>query len=131
MVDAHYGNGKSELDLSFGGPSLEIDANADYGFDILARAGMKVNESTLAYVLGGYSWQNFEIDAPDGGPIEDLEWDVDGFSIGGGLETAVTSNVTVGFEYRYTQFEDADLVDGLDMETSMQTARVTAKYKFN
>ena len=131
MVDAHYGNGKSELDLSFGGPSLEIDANADYGFDILARAGMKVNESTLAYVLGGYSWQNFEIDAPDGGPIEDLEWDVDGFSIGGGLETAVTSNITVGFEYRYTQFEDADLVGGLDMETSMQTARVTAKYKFN
>jgi outer membrane immunogenic protein len=60
------------------------------------------------------------------------EWDVNGFTIGGGLETAVTSNVTVGFEYRYTQFEDADLdLGGADLETSMQTARITANYKFN
>lgn len=134
MVDAHYGNGKSELSLGF--PivgSLDFDAKADYGFDILARAGMKVNESTLAYVLGGYSWQNFEIEASAGGQSATvLEWDVNGFTIGGGLETAVTSNVTVGFEYRYTQFQDADLdLGGLDVETSMQTARITAKYKFN
>ncbi|MEP9388246.1 outer membrane beta-barrel protein [Mesorhizobium sp. KR9-304] len=134
MVDAHYGNGKSELELDFGLGSLNFDAKADYGFDILARAGMKVNESTLAYVLGGYSWQNFEVEASaTGAGSEDIaEWDVDGFSIGGGLETAVTANMTVGFEYRYTQFEDADLdLDGLDVETSMQTARITAKYKFN
>jgi outer membrane immunogenic protein len=134
QVDAHYGNIQSELELGFGGPSIDIDATADYGFDILARAGMKVNESTLAYVIGGYSWQNFEIEAsaPGQGSEQIAEWDVGGFSIGGGLETAVTSNVTVGFEYRYTQFEDADLdLDGLGVETSMQTARVTAKYKFN
>ena len=134
MVDAHYGNGKTELNIGFGGPSLNIDAKADYGFDILARAGMKVNESTLAYALGGYSWQNFEIEASaTGAGSETLaEWDVDGFTIGGGLETALTSNVTVGFEYRYTQFEDADFdLGGVDVETSMQTARITAKYKFN
>jgi outer membrane immunogenic protein len=134
MVDAHYGDIKSELDLEFGGPSINIDATADYGFDILARAGMKVNESTLAYVVGGYSWQNFEIEgsATGSGTEQIAEWDVNGFSIGGGLETAVTSNMTVGFEYRFTQFEDADLgLEGLDVETSMQTARVTAKYKFN
>jgi outer membrane immunogenic protein len=134
MVDAHYGNGKSEIDLDFGMGSIDIDAKADYGFDILARAGMKVNESTLAYVLGGYSWQNFEIEASatGQGSVQIAEWDVNGFTIGGGLETAVTSNVTVGFEYRYTQFEDADFdLGGLDVETSMQTARITAKYKFN
>jgi outer membrane immunogenic protein len=132
QVDAHYGDIKSELDLDFGGSSVDIDATADYGFDIIARAGMKVNESTLAYVLGGYSWQNFEIDLPSGVIADDVEWDVNGFSIGGGLETAVTSNMTVGFEYRYTQFEDADLdLGGLDVGTSMQTARITAKYKFN
>lgn len=134
MADAHYGNIKSELDLSFGGPSINLDATADYGFDILARGGMKVNESTLAYVLGGYSWQNFEIEASATGQGSEtvVEWDVNGFTVGGGLETAVTDKVTVGFEYRYTQFEDADLDLGeLDVETSMQTARVTAKYKFN
>ena len=134
MVDAHYGNGKSELNLNLGGPSINFDAKADYGFDILARAGMKVNESTLAYVLGGYSWQNFEVEASatGQGSATVAEWDVNGFTIGGGLETAVTSNVTVGFEYRYTQFEDADFdLGGIDVETSMQTARVTAKYKFN
>lgn len=133
QVGAHYGDIKSELDLSFGGPSAEIDATADYGFDLLARVGAKVNESTLAYVIGGYSWQNFELEgsAPGGGTDTIEEWDVGGFSIGGGIETALTSNTTVGFEYRYTQFEDADLFDGADVETSTQTARITAKYKFN
>lgn len=133
QVAAHYSDIKSELNLGFGSNSLDFDATADYGFDLLARGGMKVNESTLAYVIGGYSWQNFEIEASATGQGSQkvAEWDVGGFTIGGGLETALTANTTVGFEYRYTQFEDADLFEGADVDTSMQTARITAKYKFN
>lgn len=130
-VDARYSGIDSKLDL-FG---TDVKLKGDYGFDVLARLGMKVNETTLAYVLGGYSWQHFKFDAP--APL-DASWSSSGFSVGGGLETAVTNNVTVGVEYRYSQFSKKDFSDvypipsGLATDTpSFHTVRLEAKYKFN
>jgi outer membrane immunogenic protein len=138
MLDARYSGISTDINV----PALGFDAKleADYGFDVLARAGMKVNESTLAYVLGGYSWQHFDLNAAAGGaPSTSLiDWDSSGFSLGGGLETAVTDNVTVGLEYRYTQFADKDFSAQLgappgtvEVEPSFHTARLGLKYKFN
>jgi outer membrane immunogenic protein len=132
VVDARYSGIESTLDLGSGGASASIDAKADYGFDILARAGVKMTESTLAYVIGGYSWQNFEIEGSDGiGSL--VEWDSSGFSVGGGLEAAVTDKVTVGIEYRYSQYDGEDFDSGglLELEPSFHTTRVGVKYKFN
>jgi outer membrane immunogenic protein len=135
LVDASLSG--NSFEIGGGGDSIEL--NADHGFDILARAGMKVNESTLAYAIGGYSWQHFELDLSDLGG-DDVDWDSSGFSIGGGLETAVTEKVSVNLEYRYSQF-DEDLSslafgdgapDGLlETEPSFHTVRIGAKYKFN
>ncbi|MER8825635.1 outer membrane beta-barrel protein [Mesorhizobium sp. M0938] len=133
MVDARYSGMTTELDL--GGGSVNLDT--DYGFDVLARVGMKVNKSTLAYVLGGYSWQHFDLNASS--PIGDiLDWDSSGFSVGAGLETAMSSNVTVGLEYRYSQFSEKDFSsdigladDTLTSTPSFHTVRIGAKYKFN
>ncbi|RWM13570.1 MAG: porin family protein [Mesorhizobium sp.] len=133
MVDARYSGMTSELEI----PGGSINLDTDYGFDVLARVGMKVNESTLAYVLGGYSWQHFDLNASS--PIGDiLDWDSSGFSVGGGLETAMSSNVTVGLEYRYSQFSEKDFSsdlglpdDTLTSTPSFHTVRIGAKYKFN
>ncbi|RWN94489.1 outer membrane beta-barrel protein [Mesorhizobium sp.] len=133
MVDARYSGMTSELEV----PGGSINLDTDYGFDVLARVGMKVNESTLAYVLGGYSWQHFDLNASS--PIGDiLDWDSSGFSVGGGLETAMSSNVTVGLEYRYSQFSEEDFSsefglpdDTLTSTPSFHTVRIGAKYKFN
>ncbi|RWQ37692.1 MAG: porin family protein [Mesorhizobium sp.] len=133
MVDARYSGMTSELKL----PGGSINLDTDYGFDVLGRVGMKVNESTLAYVLGGYSWQHFDLNASS--PIGDiLDWDSSGFSVGGGLETAMSSNVTVGLEYRYSQFSKKDFSsdigapdDSLTSTPSFHTVRIGAKYKFN
>ncbi|RUU34934.1 porin family protein [Mesorhizobium sp. M6A.T.Ce.TU.002.03.1.1] len=133
MVDARYSGMTSELKL----PGGSINLDTDYGFDVLGRVGMKVNESTLAYVLGGYSWQHFDLNASS--PIGDiLDWDSSGFSVGGGLETAMSSNVTVGLEYRYSQFSKNDFSsdigapdDSLTSTPSFHTVRIGAKYKFN
>ncbi len=56
-----------------------------------------------------------------------------GFSVGGGLETAVSTNTTVGIEYRYSQYEKDDFgSDGfIEEQPSFQTVRIGAKYKFN
>ena len=56
----------------------------------------------------GYSWQHFNIDIPGVVGVDDVDWDSSGFSVGGGLETAVTDKVSVNLEYRYSQFEDDD-----------------------
>ncbi|RUU07030.1 porin family protein, partial [Mesorhizobium sp. M7A.T.Ca.TU.009.01.3.2] len=133
MVDARYSGMTSKLDL--GGGSINVDT--DYGFDVLGRVGMKMNESTLAYALAGYSWQHFDLNASD--PIGDiLDWGSSGFSVGGGLETALSSNVTVGLEYRYSQFAEKDFSsefgapdDTLTSTSSFHTVRLGAKYKFN
>ncbi|RVD14718.1 MAG: porin family protein [Mesorhizobium sp.] len=133
MVDARYSGMTSKLDL--GGGSINVDT--DYGFDVLGRVGMKMNESTLAYALAGYSWQHFDLNASD--PIGDiLDWGSSGFSVGGGLETALSSNVTVGLEYRYSQFAEKDFSselalpdDTITSKSSFHTVRLGAKYKFN
>ncbi|WP_421913132.1 outer membrane protein [Mesorhizobium sp.] len=133
MVDARYSGMTSKLDL--GGGSINLDT--DYGFDVLGRVGKKVSESTLAYVLGGYSWQHFDLNAS--APVGDLlKWGSSGFSVGGGLETALSNNVTVGLEYRYSQFAKKDFSseigapdDFLTSTPSFHTVRIGAKYKFN
>ncbi|MEV8882758.1 outer membrane protein [Mesorhizobium ciceri] len=131
QLDARYSGIQTKLDL---GP-VSIKGDADYGFDALARIGAKVNESTLAYVLGGYSWQHFDLhaEAPGGGSADIYDWGSSGFSIGGGLETAVSSNMTVGLEYRYSQYQKEDFGSGgiLEDTPSFQTVRLGAKYKFN
>ncbi|TPK81476.1 porin family protein [Mesorhizobium sp. B2-4-13] len=133
QIDGRYSGIRSKLD--FFGASVKLDS--DYGFDALGRVGAKVNESTLAYVIGGYSYQHFDLHGSD--PIGDIiDWNKSGFTVGGGLETAVSSNMTVGLEYRYSQFAKKDFSsefgapDGtLTDKASFQTVRIGAKYKFN
>ena len=134
MVDARYSGMTTELDI----PGGSINLDTDYGFDVLGRVGMKMNESTLAYVLGGYSWQHFNLDASQPVPFLPAKWGSSGFSVGGGLETAVSSNVTVGLEYRYSQFAKKDFADEfpipdgiVNSTSSFHTVRIGAKYKFN
>lgn len=132
MVDGNLSGISTDLDIGGGGGSAHV--KADYGFDILGRIGMKVNPSTLAYVLGGYSWAHFkgEASAGVGGPSDSMDWSRSGYSVGGGLETAITTNTTLGIEYRYAQFADKDLGAGfLKIEPSSHTVRVGLKYKFN
>lgn len=114
-------------------PGASYKAKADYGFDVLARIGAKVNDATLAYVVGGYSWQHVKEDASGGATAIIDDWSVSGFAVGGGLETAVTNNVAVNLEYRYSRYEGQDYGSGGAWETipAFHTVRVGAKYKFN
>ncbi|WP_395451358.1 outer membrane protein [Aminobacter sp. UC22_36] len=118
--------------FAFGGDALE--GKTDYGFDIVARVGAKLNESTLAYALGGYSWQHFTAEGLGimGSPVDKIDWSSSGFTVGGGLETAVTNNVTVNLEYRYSRYQSEEMFEGFWKSTpAFHSVRVGAKYKFN
>jgi outer membrane immunogenic protein len=132
MVDGNYSGISSDLDVNGLGEVASV--KADYGFDVLGRVGMKVNPSTLAYVLGGYSWAHFKAEAGIPGlGAGSYDWSSSGFSVGGGLETAVSTHTTLGIEYRYSQFADEDFGSGglFKVEPSSHTVRVGLKYKFN
>jgi len=112
--------------LAFTG--FEASVDADYGFDVLARVGMKLDPATLAYVIGGYSWQHFEVGATGAGTIYD--WGSSGFSIGAGLETALTDRITANVEYRYSQYQSEDFGSGGFISTTPSSHTVRAGVKF-
>ena len=53
-----------------------------------------------------------------------------GFTIGAGVEAAVTGNVTIKAEYLYADFGDADLDCGVDIGLTSHIVRVWLKHKF-
>lgn len=44
---------------------------------------------------------------------------------------AVTENVSVNLEYRYSQYDSEDFDVATEIEPSFHTVRLGAKYKFN
>jgi outer membrane immunogenic protein len=141
FADGRLSGISTELDLgaAFGGAEANIDD--EHGFDIGVRAGMKLNEVTLAYVLAAYTWEHFDINVSGFGPGIDgslYDWDAGGFTVGGGLEAAMTDKLSLNVEYRYTQLEDEDFSSALGApagtltaEPSFHTVRFGAKWKFN
>jgi outer membrane immunogenic protein len=131
MADGNISGISTDLDLS--GFGNLVDVKADYGFNILGRIGVKVNAATLAYALGGYSWAHFKAEANPALGGGSLDWSGSGFSIGGGLETVVSSKMTAGIEYRYSHFEKEDFgtAGAIEVEPSFHTVRLGLKYKFN
>jgi len=111
--------------------AIKASIDADYGFDVLLRGGVKLNPSTLAYVIGGYSMQHFEvnIDTPALGTLYD--WTAHGFSVGGGVEAALSSRTTASIEYRYAQYGSEDFGSGglITATPSSHTVRAGLKLK--
>lgn len=119
----------STVATSLSAGPLAVELKADYGFDVLARFGKKLGDATLAYVIGGYSWQHFDVDVETVGSIYD--WSADGFTVGAGVEAAVSDRTTVNLEYRYSDYSGHDFGSpGLvDVEPSSHTVRAGLKFK--
>jgi outer membrane immunogenic protein len=82
-------------------------AKADYGFDVLARVGIKLDPATLAYAVGGYSWQHYDMKSILGGMLwEKDRWFASGPTFGAGIEAAVSPLATANFEYRFASYSD-------------------------
>lgn len=133
MADARYSTISTDLVV---GPFLSASIDADWGWDVLARIGHKVGDSTLVYAIGGYSWQHFDVDVgtPAIGSIYD--WGAGGYSVGGGIETALSERTALNLEYRYSAYEGEDIIAGLggpaglvDISPSSHTVRVGLKVK--
>lgn len=137
----------------------ELSIEREWGYDVLVRAGVLVNDRTLLYALGGYSGQSIEADYVHGlvGRVIETrevfatepeatgaeEEHVQGWTVGAGVEAMVTRNASVKAEYRYTRFDDFEVsvveeLDGkmvpvgvLDVDPSQQTFRLGVNYKLD
>jgi outer membrane immunogenic protein len=90
-------------DLQFGKVVAGVDATAANVFDkadlgVGARLGYVVNENVLAFTRVGYT--NLERPAFRGRALE-----LEGLTLGGGLEVNVAGPVYGKLEYRYTDFD--------------------------
>ncbi len=120
-----YNDLKSELNF---GP---FSASARQGFvaALSARAGLLVTPDTLAYIIGGYSHSDYKAGASGLGSVHEK---YHGFHVGGGLETMLTSNITLRAEYRYTSYSGEDWGTGgfLNIEPSSHTGTMGLAYNF-
>lgn len=76
--------------------------NPEYGFDLGVRAGYLVTDNTLVYARGGYENIRASVRLRS---IEGAYGDkdnFDGWSVGGGVERAVTDRISARVEYRYS-----------------------------
>lgn len=127
VLAARVSNIETELSTPIG--SLNVEAQ--YGFDALARLGMKFGGRTLGYVIGGYTWQHFDISTSPASFIT-YDWGSSGFTIGSGMEVAFSDRITGYAEYRYSHYQEEDFFGGslLTVTPSSHTVRVGAKYNF-
>lgn len=101
-----YRMGNIETTLDIGAPlAFSAAVTLDEGYDLIGRMGYLVTPQTLAYVLGGYSHQHFDLSTSVGFA---LDWDQDGRVVGAGMESVLGGNWTLKAEYRYAEYEAED-----------------------
>lgn len=73
----------------------------DYAFDLGVRAGYLANDKTLIYVRGGYENMRTAVRLVSASGTRYGKDSFDGWSVGGGVERAITDKVSARVDYRY------------------------------
>jgi outer membrane immunogenic protein len=63
----------------------------------------------MVYAKGGYTNAKYNILASDGTTDTNSDFNLDGWRAGAGVEVAVTNNVFVKAEYRYSNYTDGEV----------------------
>ncbi len=98
--------------------------NVGIRFDIAARAGMLVSPQTLVYLRGGYANQKYSVHT-DGSNTK-VSSSRDGWTLGAGIEQAMTENVSARVEYNYAKFSRYDFAKDLGTAVNEFTVRPEA-----
>ena len=122
------GNGIIGVEASLNGTTGNIAVGADQinvgtRWDIVGRAGALISPKTLVYARGGWTQQKYTLDFGTGTTNENRG----GFTIGAGVEQAVTPNVTTRLQYDYAKYSD---FDGEDFGAKAHAIRVGVAYNF-
>lgn len=144
-ADASFGDQKDAISAVIGDPAenafmLDYATKIDAFGTVRARAGYAIDRF-LPYVTGGLAWANASLDfhnqvIADGDVRVDLrasdKQTFTGWTVGVGLEYAITNNITAKAEYLYADLgsKDFDLGTPVTADITMQTVKLGLNYKF-
>jgi outer membrane immunogenic protein len=130
-LQGEVGYNNLSTELSIGGTDI-IEAQQGLVASLSARAGFLMTPETLAYIIGGYSYSEYETEISLGGPSTSFDETYDGYHVGGGLETMVGQHATVRVEYRYTAYNGEDWGTGgfIDVAPSIHTGTLGLAWNF-
>jgi outer membrane immunogenic protein len=151
LIDYTMHGADTDLDLNIG---TIVAANVGFGLDnelsIGGRLGYLVTPATLIYGSIGYSrieLDDARLSATVGlgsfGTRLASSGAIDGFFLGGGIETKITDNISLKLDYRYTNGDSEQITllpDVLpqandfvraEIDPDIQTIRMSLDYRFN
>lgn len=92
--------------LSGGAAGSALVLDPKYSIDVSARAGYLIQENTLVYVRGGYSNVRANVRLTEASGIRSGKDNRDAWMVGGGVEHAITQNISARLEYRYSDLSE-------------------------
>jgi outer membrane immunogenic protein len=117
-VEAEYveSTGKQEADETLDG--IPFTSRIETGRDIYVggRLGFRVAPTTLVYGKAGYTNTSVEFAAKSSDERFELDSNVDGWRLGGGIEQMFGPNLYGKVEYRYSNYNNLDFSDNFDFE---------------
>lgn len=131
---ADYTKHSAEFVVSAMGTDVLTNA-VDQQWSVGGRVGLALTPATMAYALAGYTHAEFGDVKLMGASVLSVPG-MDGYIVGGGIETALPmKNWYVDVRYTYSHFDKTSIVDlggaSLNMQPDIHTARVGVSYKFN
>ena len=94
--------------------NTQVGADFEYEMNDIATARLRLGyamDDTLFFVTGGGAWARATLTDNVSTTATELQADHWGWTVGGGVEHAVTDRLRVKMDYLYTKFQDADYTD--------------------
>jgi outer membrane immunogenic protein len=126
---------QTTLTINAPGGSAFLQASQNRQWSVGGRLGFLPVPSTMIYALGGFTQVNVNTSAEaflagGGSLFASRDTTFNGFTVGPGIETAITGGWTTRLEYRFSQFEQKEIVAGTTFQPSSHTIRAGLSYKF-
>lgn len=136
VADIALSNHRADLGIAAGGlAGLDLSTRLTHLGTVRARAGFAF-DNLLAYAHGGAAFGGTEMAFSAGGAVL-LEGESDrvGFTVGAGIEYAVTENISLQTEYAYTGFKEESVIDlapgtSFNEALSLHTVKAGVNFRF-
>ena len=132
-VEADFQGADLKAGPSFAGLGIVSEGKTEWFGTVRGRVGFAFDRF-LPYVTGGLAYGSVKTTLAPGVTINGLNSDDNthtGWTVGGGVEYAITNNLVAGVEYLYVDLGDKKVFNGADkVSTDFSLVRARLSYKF-
>ncbi|MDH6234123.1 outer membrane immunogenic protein [Mesorhizobium soli] len=130
-AEADFQGANIKGDVDFGGV-VPVGTKLDWYGTVRARAGMLATDRLLVYATGGLAYGHTKTysEMMLGNSVSESKTKA-GWTVGAGVEYAVTDHVSLKTEYAYTDLGKARVFDGdIDRKVNFHSVKFGINYKF-